>query len=74
MFDSNYKKIYTGNIFVTQQVIQALEEVGITPVVKDNSESARLAGFGTITPAMKEVFVHNNEYEKAIVAVQEIIK
>ena len=74
MSDSNYKKIYTGNIFVTQQIIQSLKELGITPVIKDDSESARLAGFGTATPAMKEVFVHNNEYEKAITVISELIK
>ncbi len=74
MSDSNYKQIYSGNIFITQQIKQSLNEIGVEPVIKDNNESGRLAGFGTMSPAMQEVYVHENEYEKAIEVVKNIIK
>ena len=40
-------------------------EENITPVVKDEAESARLAGFGQTAPMMQRVFVHEDEYDKA---------
>ena len=74
MINSNYKKVFTGNIFVIQQIQESLGKLNITPVIKDDSESGRLAGFGAPSPAMQEVFVHENEYDKAITAVEEIVK
>ena len=73
MSDSNYKNIYTGNIFIAQRIQHSLEEIGINVVIKDDNESGRLAGFGTISPAIQEVFVHENEYEKAISVVESIL-
>jgi len=72
MSESNYKKIFSGNIFMTQQIIEALKEIDITAVVKDDSESGRLAGFGTPLPAAKDIFVHENEYDKAVILVKKI--
>ena len=43
----------------------ALAEENISPVVKDEAESARLAGFGQTAPLMQRVFVHEDEYDKA---------
>ena len=56
--ESNYIRIYTGSLVIVQLLIQKLEEVGITPVIKDESESGRLAGFGAAIPLAQEVFVH----------------
>lgn len=39
MKDSNYIKIYTGSFIIVQQMISALEEIGINAVVKDETES-----------------------------------
>jgi hypothetical protein len=47
--ESNYSKLYTGSFIVVQLITQNLEKQGITPIVKDETESARLAGFGTST-------------------------
>ena len=74
MSDSNYKKIYSGNIFITQQIKQSLNEIGIEPIVKDNTESGRLAGFGTPSIGIQEVFVHENEYEKSLEIIKSIIE
>ena len=43
----------------------ALAEASITPVIKDESESARLAGFGQTSPMLQRVFVHEDEYDNA---------
>jgi hypothetical protein len=42
----------------------ALQAVNIIPVIKDEAESARLAGFGA-TPNLQRVFVHPDEASEA---------
>lgn len=54
-------------------VKDALIEKNIIPIIKDRSESARLAGFGTIIPFTQEVFVHNDEKSIALKLIKMII-
>ena len=61
-----YVKIYAGNFIIVQLISKNLEDCGITAVIKDETESARLAGFGPTTYGHQEVFVHESEEEKAI--------
>lgn len=72
MTDSNYIKIYTGNFIVVQLITQRLEEIGISPVIKDEKESGRLAGFGATLPGMPEIYVHKNELDKAVHIVESV--
>lgn len=73
MHDSNYIKIFTGSFITVQRIISDLEKIDIIPVVKDQTESARLAGFGGgIVPGFQEVFVHKDELDKAVVIVETI--
>ncbi|MGB2245628.1 MAG: putative signal transducing protein [Flavobacteriaceae bacterium] len=65
MSQSSYQHLYTGSNIDVLALLNALADVGITPVVKDESESARLAGFGVTTPLMQRVFVHKDELDKA---------
>jgi hypothetical protein len=60
----NFVKLYHGNPISVLALFSALEEIGITPLVKDPSESARLAGFGSMT-SEQSLWVHNDELEKA---------
>ncbi|WP_435133200.1 DUF2007 domain-containing protein [Formosa sp. A9] len=61
MEDSDYIKIYTGSFIITQRIVDQLEAVGINAIVKDESESARLAGFGASIQGEQEVFVTKEE-------------
>ncbi len=72
MNDTNYTKIYTGNFIIVQQIFQRLEKIGINPIIKDESESGRLAGFGSSIPGQQEVFVHQNELDDAIPIIEEV--
>lgn len=65
MSDNQYLKVYTGNPLTIQLIIQRLEAIGINPIIKNENESGRLAGFGTPIPSFSEVFVHKNEQEQA---------
>lgn len=57
-------KIYSGSEILAQALRQKIEEIGITTVIKDNIQSARLAGFGNSDLAV-EVFIQEIDYGKA---------
>ena len=63
--ESNYSKLYAGSFIVVQLITQNLEKQGITPIVKDETESARLADFGTPTYGFQELYVNLSEKSKA---------
>lgn len=65
MSSPTYLHLFSGSSIDVLALRNALAEVNITPVVKDESESARLAGFGQTTPLMQRVFVHEDEFESA---------
>ncbi|MGB5436792.1 MAG: DUF2007 domain-containing protein [Maribacter sp.] len=67
---SNYKKIFTGDSLKAKLLVSKLHEVGIEAVVKDEAESARLAGFASSMLGQVDVFVHKDELEKATVLVE----
>ncbi len=63
---TNYKKLFFGNQIEVTKLMMLLNEVKIQPIIKDRSESARLAGFGNTMPLVQEVLVHADEYELAL--------
>ena len=67
--DSDYLCVFYGNHIDTLNIIFSLKNININPVVENESESARLAGFGTFDDK-KKIFVHRDEYAKA----EELIK
>ena len=68
--ESHYIKIFTGNFIVVQLLTTKLKEINISPVIKDETESGRLAGFGPPIPGQQELFVHENEIDKAVPIVE----
>ena len=53
-----------NNVVETQRLKALLEENNIFPIIKDESESARLAGFGS-APMMQQMWVAKSDLEKA---------
>lgn len=72
MTDSSYIKIYTGNFIVVQLIKQRLEDLGISPIIKDETESGRLAGLADTLHGLPEVYVHENELDQAIPIVESV--
>ena len=68
--ETHYTKIYTGNFILVQLMITKLDDIGISAIVKDESESGRLAGFGAPIQGQQELYVHNDELEKAIPIIE----
>jgi len=68
--ETHYQKIYTGNFLTVQLLVSELEKIDITPIVKDESESARLAGFGTFNQGLQELYVHQDNLENAVKTIE----
>lgn len=72
MEKSEYTKIFSGNFIVVQLIRDRLEAIGINPVIKDENESARMAGFGTFNQGSQDVYVNNDELSKATTIVESV--
>ncbi len=62
---SNYTKIYTGTSLLAKRIVDALHQINIEAVTKDEGESARLAGFASSMLGTVELYVHNDELKEA---------
>ncbi|WP_431109305.1 putative signal transducing protein [Winogradskyella poriferorum] len=67
-----YTKVYSGNFILVNRVKDELEAKGIVPIVKDEGESQRLAGYGSMNQGFQEVFVHNDELDQALTIVEQV--
>jgi hypothetical protein len=65
MSTTEYTKVYYGNSILAMRIKTELEQVGIVPIIKDEGESQRLGGQGSISNGIQEIYVHNDELEKA---------
>ena len=72
MSESNYIKIYTGSFIIAQLIVDQLEAIGISPVVKDETESGRLAGFGASVPGYQELYVRKEELDASVPVVENV--
>jgi len=72
MNTSEYTKIYYGNFILVTRVRDELQNAGIVPIIKDEGESQRLAGYASMNQGFQEVYVHNDELDKALVIVNRV--
>jgi hypothetical protein len=68
--ENDYIKIYSGNFIIVQFLVERLKDVGISPVIKDESESGRLAGFGSSIQGFQELYVRPDQMDNALPVVQ----
>ena len=66
----NLVKVYTGSSIAVLAIMNKLESNSIYPLIKDRSESARLAGFGATAIMEQELYVPKEAENK----IREIIK
>ncbi|MEY8848661.1 DUF2007 domain-containing protein [Psychroserpens sp. XS_ASV72] len=65
MTNQDYIKVFSGSFIMVQLVKQRLEDAGINAIIKDESESGRLAGFGASIQGFQELYVSDEELTKA---------
>ena len=64
----DYIQIFKGSPIEVMAVVDSLYALGIVPVVKYPSFSARLSGFGILN-TQQSLWVHKNEDQQAIEAL-----
>lgn len=69
---SDYNRIYTGPGVIADQLVARLKDMDIIPLIKDESESGRLAGFAPQVYGYVQVFVHTDEMEQAKIILEEM--
>lgn len=72
MSTSEYTKVYSGNFILVTRIKDELGAKGIVPIVKDEGESQRLAGYGSMNQGFQEVFVHNDELKDALEIIDQV--
>ena len=63
-------KIFSGSEILAQALQAKIEAVGVNTIVKNNIQSAKLAGFGTSDQAV-EVFIQEIDFGKANTVIEE---
>lgn len=66
-------EIFKGNSIVVNRLAFILEEEGIASLIKDNIESARLAGFGTTFDDVI-LYVFKSDFQKAESIIKNYLK
>ena len=73
MPESNYTKVYTGSFIIAQLIVDKLNAIGINAIVRDETESGRLAGFGASIPGSQDIYVNNEEIDQALPIVESVL-
>ena len=66
------KKLYVGSYITLKALENMLDSENIPSLLKDNFESARLAGFGA-SESSNELFVFENNFKKAKEVLKEFL-
>ena len=71
--EDKLEKLYEGSTIEINLIKSALEEAKIEPIIKDHSESGRLAGFAGEIAMQAEVFVFEDQLEEAKKILKEVL-
>lgn len=63
-------KVFSGSEILALALKEKIEAVGVDTVIKDNIQSARLAGFGSSGSAV-ELFIQEIDFGKANPVIEE---
>ena len=63
-------KVFSGSEILAKALQLKIEDAGVSTVIKDNPQSARLAGFGNTDLAV-EVFIQEKDFGKANETIEE---
>jgi len=63
-------KVFSGSEILAQALKERIEAIGVQTVLKNNIQSARLAGFGNTDLAV-EVFIQETDFAKANLVIEE---
>ncbi|CAM1342024.1 putative signal transducing protein [Tenacibaculum aestuarii] len=61
---NKHVKVFSGTQIFVGRLSQLLDEINVPYLIKDNKESGRLAGFGTLGNSV-DVFIYESDLEKS---------
>ena len=67
----DYVKVFSGNSMEVQRISNEFKYQGIKVIMKDESESARLAGFGAPSAGNQDLYVLREQADKALAIIKE---
>ncbi len=67
---SEFVRLLTSSLITVNRIALVLEQKDIPALIKDNTESARLAGFGSPQNDV-DLYVNKSDFEKARKVIQE---
>jgi hypothetical protein len=65
MLETNLVRIFTGNKVEADLLKGTLEESGITTIVRNDFEAGTIAGFGGGFPSMIDLYIHQDDLNRA---------
>ena len=63
-------EVFSGSEILAMALKEKIEAIGVDTVLKNNIQSARLAGFGTMGQAV-ELFIQETDFSKANPVIEE---
>jgi hypothetical protein len=63
-------KVFSGSETMAMALQARIEEAGVSTIIKNNTQSARAAGFGTLGTAV-EVFIDESDFGRAHKAIED---
>ena len=64
------KRIYTGPSLIARAIVAELNDIGIAPIERNDMQSSALAGFGSAIPDQLQLFVREDQENKARLVVE----
>lgn len=74
MIERETKRIYTGPTLIAKGLVARLNEIGISPIERNDHDSSVKAGFTASIPNQTMVFIRKDELDKANPVLEEFLK
>lgn len=71
--ESDYTKLYTGNFIIVRLLVERLRDVDIEPITKDDLQLGLSAMLVDNYDGVIDLYVHNDEVDKAVPIIQSIL-
>jgi hypothetical protein len=67
-------RIYTGPAMIAKGLVARLNEIGVSPVERNDNESSIQAGFTAGVPGQIMLYVRQDELERSRTVIEEYLK
>lgn len=74
MIQRETKRIYTGPTLIAKGLVARLNEIGISPIERNDHDSSVRAGFTASIPNQTMIFVRKDQLPQATPVIEEFLK